>query len=158
MANRLHPWSGACCAPFLSEPSTTSPRLALRSILLSELRRYVGPIDLADERVRGRSFVAPRFVCGQASRIYDDAQHAWGAWAISPCDEALRTTSLLPSRSFGAAFRAHAQRNGLPSGIPVGCVCGMGGCELGCSLPDGVACLLTANSKYEIDWLWPTCG
>jgi phage FluMu protein Com len=33
--------------------------------------RYVGPIDLSDERLRGRPFTSARFVCGQTHRIYD---------------------------------------------------------------------------------------
>ena len=40
--------------------------------------RYVGPIDLGDERLRGRSFVGARFVCGQARRIYNDARQVCG--------------------------------------------------------------------------------
>jgi len=31
----------------------------------------VGPIDLTDERLRGRPFTAARFVCAQTRRIYD---------------------------------------------------------------------------------------
>ena len=41
--------------------------------------RTVGPIDLADERLRGRSFNRTRFVCTQARRIYDDA------WRVCGC-------------------------------------------------------------------------
>jgi len=33
--------------------------------------RYVGPIDLMDERLRGRPFTGARFVCSQTRRIYD---------------------------------------------------------------------------------------
>ena len=40
--------------------------------------RNVGPIDLGDERLRGRSFVSARFVCGQARRIYNDARQVCG--------------------------------------------------------------------------------
>ena len=40
--------------------------------------RYVGPIDLGDERLRGRLFVGARFVCGQARRICIDAQQVCG--------------------------------------------------------------------------------
>jgi len=40
--------------------------------------RYIGPIDLGDERLRGRSFVGARFVCGQARWIYNDARQVCG--------------------------------------------------------------------------------
>jgi hypothetical protein len=40
--------------------------------------RYVGPIDLGDKRLRGRSFIGARFTCQQALRIYNDARQVCG--------------------------------------------------------------------------------
>jgi len=47
-------------------------------IYCSSCYRYVGPIDLGDERLRGRSFVGTRFVCGQARRICNDSLQVFG--------------------------------------------------------------------------------
>jgi hypothetical protein len=40
--------------------------------------RCVGPIDLADGRLRGRPFAGARFVCSQTRRMYDAAPRVRG--------------------------------------------------------------------------------